>query len=631
MYRILMRQGWDGTETVVHSAVGSARRALSCKLSLSVDAYPTMTLSIDPTNPAFGNVNPFTTFFRVIRIDNQRVLFEGRALTYQPAMATDGSITEEVTAVGLEDLLHDSVQPWAEFHNTTPQAFLQKLIDNHNAQVEPYKQITLGTVTVTNSTDNVYRYTDDSKDTYDTINDKLIASLGGEIRVRNEGGKLLLDYEPEIAATSTQNIRLRSNMLSLTRKVDPSAVVSVLKPLGKAADQTTSSNSGDTTTETSTPRLTIASVNGGSEFLRDDDLVASYGVQTGAVTWDDVTEPANLLTKGKTWLQTQAAATEQIQITAVDLSMVGKVADDFFCGNYYPITNELLQYYATRRIVSQHLDICSPLQSTMTAGDVVMTLESYTKQLQSEAIAASDIAKLSKARMAATEETLKNLQATVDGLTKPAYYEGNIIDVSEFQGTIDWQQVTGAGLALAVIRVQSGASHEDATYKANISAAISAGVNYGVYAYFAALDATDAAAEAQSFYERTTAAVGSQRAPRLWMIDVEEATVTSGTMRSAVSAYMDKLNALGIPDSKIVLYIANQLYDSFDLDVVRTAAVWIPSYGSNDGTVAGSSKPTHSYDLWQYTSKGVVAGITANTVDLSADPSDRFKAAFLTK
>lgn len=201
---------------------------------------------------------------------------------------------------------------------------------------------------------------------------------------------------------------------------------------------------------------------------------------------------------------------------------------------------------------------------------------------------------------------------------------GVIIDVSEFQGSINWPSVVAGGLSLATIRVQSGYTYADKTYTTNIPNAIASGANYAVYAYFAGLDSDDAKDEAKSFVSRAKAAIGSSRAPRFWMVDVEEISVTSGTMRDAVSAYMDQLNSLGIPDSQIVLYIANQLYDTFNLDVGRAAGIWIPSYGANDGTVGGSSKPNHPYDLWQYTSKGRVSGITGD-VDMSTNPSTRMK------
>ena len=175
--------------------------------------------------------------------------------------------------------------------------------------------------------------------------------------------------------------------------------------------------------------------------------------------------------------------------------------------------------------------------------------------------------------------------------------------------------------------MQSGSSHIDGTYTANIPNAISAGANYAVYAYFSALNAADAEIEARDFYNRATSAIGSRKQPRFWMIDVEVNSVTSGTLSAAVTAYMNKLNALGIPNSKIVIYVSNALYPS--IDTSRTQ-IWIPSYGVNDGTVANSRKPLYTYDLWQYTSKGSIAGISGN-VDMSTEPSDRFKKAYLTK
>lgn len=125
MYRVLMRQGWNGPEQVIHSEL-SARdgpRLLAGKVTKAVGSYPTAEITLYPSNPAYANINPFQTFIRVVRVDKHKMLFNGRAYTLEPAMATDGTITEVVSFVGLADFLHDSVQPWAEFHNITPKAF----------------------------------------------------------------------------------------------------------------------------------------------------------------------------------------------------------------------------------------------------------------------------------------------------------------------------------------------------------------------------------------------------------------------------------------------------------------------------------------------------------------------------
>lgn len=226
------------------------------------------------------------------------------------------------------------------------------------------------------------------------------------------------------------------------------------------------------------------------------------------------------------------------------------------------------------------------------------------------------------------EKTIAELQKQLDALSgSDEQHIGKIIDVSEWQGVIDWPSVIADDVSLSIIRVQHGSAHQDLKYMENLQKCIAAGGKYAVYAYFAAVSIADAQVEAQDFYNRTQQVVAGKQQPLFYAIDIESVEMNGDVtqMRAGVEAYMNKLNLLGVPDSRIVLYIANHLYDSFNLNVSRPGAIWIPSYGQNDGTLTGSLKPTHPYDLWQYTSKGTVKGITGN-VDMNTGASDRFKA-----
>ena len=67
------------------------------------------------------------------------------------------------------------------------------------------------------------------------------------------------------------------------------------------------------------------------------------------------------------------------------------------------------------------------------------------------------------------------------------------IDVSKFQGSIDWNAVKADGITFAIIRCGyrgygSGALVEDSTYRANIQGAINAGLKVGVYFYSQAIN-----------------------------------------------------------------------------------------------------------------------------------------------
>lgn len=631
-YRVTIRQGWDGEEHVIHSERTEKLRLLMCQVTKDVTAYDSLEIQITPDQPQYANFHQFTTFVKVTRPDLHKIIFEGRVITPNDEMDTGGAIFKDVICEGLEGFLHDSVQPFAEFHNTTPKDFLQAMITNHNNQVDAYKQIKLGTVTVTNSTDNVYRFLEDDKDTYNNIIDKLINSLGGEIRVRHEFDGLYLDYEPQIGGKSDQKIELGKNLLSLQRAIDASTFYTALKPLGATKEPQDSTSTKDV----SYPRLTI----GGDGLIRNEALISKFGLIVKANNWDDVTTQAELKAKGQAMMNAQKNLKMQIQLTYVDLSYIKQDMDSFNNGDTVELVSKIQGIDLIERITGMVINCVDVASSTMTIGEDDMNQSSYEAMNLAQANAANKtLAKMINAQAQQLAEIKSNSTAQYEELVKKSAelqaaikqlednVDGAIIDVSEFQSTIDWPTVVKAGLSLAVIRVQSGTSHEDLTYKTNIPAVINLNANYAVYAYNAAVSVDDAKTEATNFYNRAQAVIGSGKQPRFWMIDVEEKSMDD--MRACVTSYMNTLNSLGVPDNKIVLYIANQLYDSFNLDVARAGSIWIPSYGKNDGTVAGSEKPDHPYDLWQYTSKGHIAGITQNTVDLSTDPSARFKENYL--
>ena len=107
-----------------------------------------------------------------------------------------GRITEEGSdfyknkkfiAKGELDYLTDSVQRPAEYHNLTVRGFLTTLIEVHNAQVEENKHFQVGQVTVTDSNDSLYRYTN-YENTLECIKEKLLKKLGGHIIIRKVEG-----------------------------------------------------------------------------------------------------------------------------------------------------------------------------------------------------------------------------------------------------------------------------------------------------------------------------------------------------------------------------------------------------------------------------------------------------------
>lgn len=385
MYRVTVRQGWDGEETTIHSENMNSTKLLSAKITKDVDSIDSFAFNISPKSPQYNAFKYRTTFIKVTNTKLGKVLFEGRVLPTTDSMDSSGLFNKTVTCEGLTAFLHDSIQDYYALSNNDLKAFLGHMIDVHNRQVDSYKRIKLGQVTVTSPSDNVYKSIDDSKTTYDTIKEKLIDKYGGEIRLRHEPDGLYLDYMPEIATLSGQNIRLASNLLSLKRAVDPSEAYSVIKPLGARAES--KNETGDS--EISQPRLTIEAVNDGSSVLSSQSMVQKIGYVVHAEVWDDVKVASILKSKGQAALDSQREIKEQFQVTAVDLSLLsGMTVDSFECGNYHQTINPLMGINERLRIVGQSLDICEPLNSTLSIGDKLLGQADYDALIrkQSEAI-----------------------------------------------------------------------------------------------------------------------------------------------------------------------------------------------------------------------------------------------------
>lgn len=614
---------------------GFKSKLASAKITKAVNSVYKFEFTCLPDNVAYTECKPFVT-----RIEawSDNLLFKGRVLSSTNEMTTEGKLQCEVTCESELAYLHDSYQNYGKWQNISPTDFFKKIIEVHNSQVESYKRFKIGRCDVRDPNNSIYRYTADETSTYDTLEDKLIKRLGGELRLRYESDGTYIDYVATTAKLGNQIIGLSKNLRSLKQSINPEDIITVLKPLGKTIETPSDQANDQTDSDASKPRLTIESVNSGSKWLRDEKKIAEFGIQAGAETWDDVTEASNLLRKGKEFLANQTTAKVQYQLSAVDLALIDKTIDEFTCGNYYHVYNPLMGIDENLRVVGQSLDLVDVTNSSLTIGDRFLSQEELSYQRRKEVEKAmakrAEVMALAKTydflkkENALFEENLKKLQVEVTNL-KPAAV-GKIIDVSEWQGVIDWPQVLSQDIALSIIRIQDGSSHQDLKYMENLQKCIAAGGKYAVYAYFRASTIIEAQQEAQDFYDRTQVVVTGKQQPVFYAIDVESIEMggNSSLMRGGVEAYMSKLNALGIPDNRIVLYIANHLYNTFNLNVARAGAVWIPSYGKNDGTLANSLKPTYSYDLWQYTSKGTISGITGY-VDLNTSPSERFRNNYL--
>ena len=182
---------------------------------------------------------------------------------------------------------------------------------------------------------------------------------------------------------------------------------------------------------------------------------------------------------------------------------------------------------------------------------------------------------------------------------------GKIIDISKHQGNINFDKLKPE-VALVIARASCG-SDKDIRIDEYAAAMNERVIPFGVYCYSYAGTVEKAKDEAQKIVE-----YASKYNPLFYIMDAEEERITT----AAIKAFAEELRVR--TKSKIGCYVAHHRYGQYKYSTLQEKFdfTWIPCYGSNNGTIEGSRKPSYFCDLWQYTSTGKIAGISGN-VDMN--------------
>ena len=187
------------------------------------------------------------------------------------------------------------------------------------------------------------------------------------------------------------------------------------------------------------------------------------------------------------------------------------------------------------------------------------------------------------------------------------------IDVSKWNGSIDWNAVKNSGVSYVIIRVgyrgsSQGALIEDPKFKTNIKGATAAGLKVGVYFFTQAVDEVEAVQEASMVLDR----ISGYKISYPVFLDVEGSggrgdKIDSATRTAVCKAFCSTIQNAGYTAG----VYANKTWLSQKMDASALSAykIWLAQY---------AAAPTYSgrYDLWQYKSNGKVSGISGN-VDLN--------------
>ncbi|MCD8374044.1 MAG: glycoside hydrolase family 25 protein [Oscillospiraceae bacterium] len=195
------------------------------------------------------------------------------------------------------------------------------------------------------------------------------------------------------------------------------------------------------------------------------------------------------------------------------------------------------------------------------------------------------------------------------------------VDVSEHQLDIDWEAVAGAGADFAVLRAgyrgySEGGLYEDAYFAENLTGALAAGLEVGIYFFSQAINEDEAREEAEYALELLTAAgISDPEALALpvffdWEpIGTEPARtddVSGETLTACALAFCEVIEAAGYGSG--IYTDRYTAYYSYNLDDIAAKTLWISAAGDAPDFY-------YAFDFWQYSFTGSVDGIQGE-VDL---------------
>ena len=183
------------------------------------------------------------------------------------------------------------------------------------------------------------------------------------------------------------------------------------------------------------------------------------------------------------------------------------------------------------------------------------------------------------------------------------------VDVSQFQGEIDWEQAADAGVEFAIVRVggrgyTEGKLYEDTYFDRNVQGALDAGLAVGAYFFSQAITVEEALEEARFVLERVRDYDLTMPVVFDWeMVSDSSArtnAIDSDTMNEVALAFCGAIQEAGY--ESMIYFNSYQGYVKYDLSKLLDHSFWFAQY---------QAQPSFYYDfqMWQYSSKGSVPGI----------------------
>ena len=343
-------------------------------VTLEENKAGSFSFKIPPNHPYYDLIQRRKSIIQVFQDDVKEPIFSGMCIEIK----NDFYKQKQIYCEGELSYFNDSIQRQAKYQDVTVRGMLENLIAKHNEQVEEEKRFKVGIVTVEDSNDSLYCFTN-MESTMKCLKEDLVDDLGGFFRIRHVDGIKYIDYLAGSQNTNSQIIKLGKNLLDFSSNIDSSKIATAIIPLGVRLEEAESEVEG------LEKRLTIESVNGGKDFIYSQEAVDSFGWIHSVVTWDDVTTAEALKRKAEQYLSEIQFENMVIEAKAVDLHLDNSEVERFKLSDEIRVVSKshgLDKYF---RLTKMTINLNNPESNTIILGkDEKTTLSAKTNQENAE-------------------------------------------------------------------------------------------------------------------------------------------------------------------------------------------------------------------------------------------------------
>lgn len=211
-----------------------------------------------------------------------------------------------VSCEGSLAFLNDTIQRPRVWTDMDLRQFVQGVINTHNNVTPNVQRVSLGETAWI--TDEKISVSADYDVTLDFLMANTIKKFGGYFAQRMVGTRLYIDWIQEITGQTNQSVALGVNALDITKDINAVDLFNVVLPLGK-------------------DKLTISSVNSGSDVLINQESVNAFGYVMKAVKFPNIESAADLKAAGQRALAEGRLENISVDVKAVDLTLAGETFD----------------------------------------------------------------------------------------------------------------------------------------------------------------------------------------------------------------------------------------------------------------------------------------------------------------